>query len=90
VKRCEDIEDLSSFQFNSEEITWKDFCDRKKHEWDFTKSLLVTENQRLMFVNLWKLAGKRICQERIDQDGQDMIFLEYDKASIEFSNRVDP
>jgi len=30
VKRCEDIEETSSFQFNSEELTWKEFCERKK------------------------------------------------------------
>lgn len=80
---------MSSFQFNSEELTWKAFCERKKDEWEFNKSPLVTENQRLIFVNLWKLAGRRICKDRIDQDGQDMIFLEYDQASIEFSNQND-
>jgi hypothetical protein len=61
VKRCEDIEDMSSFQFNGEDLTWKNFCDKKRNEWKFTKSPLVTENQKLMFVNLWRLAGKRIC-----------------------------
>jgi hypothetical protein len=82
VMRCEDIEELSSFEFNGEEITWKDFCDMKKHEWDFKKSSYVTETQRLMFVNLWKLAGKRICKWRIEKDNKDMIYLDYDKASI--------
>ena len=83
VKRCEDIEDTSSFQFNSKELTWREFCEQKKHEWTFKKSELVTEKQRLIFVNLWKLAGKRICKERIKEDGLDMIYLDYDQTSVQ-------
>ncbi len=42
VKRCEDIEEMSSFQFNYKEITWKEFCVLKKDEWDFKKTPQVT------------------------------------------------
>jgi hypothetical protein len=47
----------------------------------------VAISQRLMFVNLWSLAGRRICKERIELDHLDMVFLEYDKAAKEFSKR---
>lgn len=86
VRRCEDIDDTSSFLFNSEELTWREFCQRKKDEWTFKKSPLVTERQRLIFVNLWKLAGKRICKERTQEDGLDMIYLDYDQTSVQLAD----
>lgn len=88
VRRCEDIEDTSPFEFNTEMMTWKVFCDRKKAEWSFEKTAASTnEKQRLMFANIWKLAGKRICAEKIAADKTDMIYLDYDEAAIKFTGK---
>lgn len=89
IHRCEDIDETSLFEFNSEEMAWRNFCERMKEEWDYKKSKSITEKQQLIFLNLWKLAGRRICDEST-KAGREMIYLDYSRASIEFSQQSQP
>lgn len=57
------MDPAGTFQFNGKEMTWQQFKDGKKNEWDFNFKTRNDMKQTMVFRRLWSLAGPRICSE---------------------------